>query len=201
MIHGQYDQPYTFYTTTEENRIDTNAPTQKLRFLFKFTNDMDKNVVYSYGQTQLVNNRYTRVNMTPSTTALQDVFTGKVNFMPNGYWSYEIYEVSWQSANVVLATGTAPINETDVLLPPANNKGVVQGLVELGGIDIFTTVAQTSKDYYAIYFVQESVISAITMANSTGASNLLTTVPAGMTLFGNTTAITLTSGLAIAYKN
>jgi|TARA_R110000803_G_scaffold192999_1_gene255903 hypothetical protein len=74
-------------------------------------------------------------------------------------------------------------------------------LGQLGGVEIFTTAAQTSKDYYAIYFVQESVIAAITMTNSTGSSNLLTTVPAGMTLFGQTTAITLTSGLAIAYKN
>ena len=71
----------------------------------------------------------------------------------------------------------------------------------LGGIDIFTTVAQTSKDYYAIYFVKDSVISAITITDSTGSSNFFTTVPAGMTLFGNTTAITLTSGLAIGYKN
>jgi hypothetical protein len=30
---------------------------------------------------------------------------------------------------------------------------------------------------------------------------LVTTIPAGMTLFGNTTAITLTSGLAIGYSN
>jgi len=66
---------------------------------------------------------------------------------------------------------------------------------------VFTTTAQTAKDFYAIYFVTESVISAITMANSTGASNLVTTIPAGMTLFGNTTAITLTSGLAIGYSN
>ena len=71
----------------------------------------------------------------------------------------------------------------------------------LGEIEVFTTTAQTGKDFYAIYFVQESVISAITMANTTGASNLVTTIPAGMTLFGNTTAITLTSGLAIGYKN
>ena len=71
----------------------------------------------------------------------------------------------------------------------------------LGGVEVFTTTAQTGKDYYAIYFVQESVISSITMANSTGASALVTTIPSGMTLFGNTTAITLTSGLAIAYKN
>jgi len=66
---------------------------------------------------------------------------------------------------------------------------------------VFTTTAQTAKDFYAIYFVTESVISAITMANSTGASNLVTTIPAGMTLFGNTTSITLTSGLAIGYSN
>ena len=71
----------------------------------------------------------------------------------------------------------------------------------LGAIEVFTTTAQTGKDYYAIYFVQESVISSITMANTTGAENLVTTIPAGMTLFGNTTAITLTSGLAIGYKN
>ena len=71
----------------------------------------------------------------------------------------------------------------------------------LGGVEVFTTTAQTGKDYYAIYFVQESVISAITVTNSTGASNLVTTIPAGTTLFMNTTAITLTSGLAIGYKN
>ncbi len=74
-------------------------------------------------------------------------------------------------------------------------------LGQLGGVDIFTTAAQTGKDYYAIYFVKDSVISAITITDSTGSSNLLTDVDAGMTLFGKITAITLTSGLAIAYKN
>ena len=71
----------------------------------------------------------------------------------------------------------------------------------LGGVEVFTTTEQTGKDYYAIYFVLESVISAITVTNSTGASNLVTTIPAGTTLFMNTNAITLTSGLAIGYKN
>jgi len=28
-------------------------------------------------------------------------------------------------------------------------------LGQLGGVDIFTTAAQTSKDYYAIYFVKK----------------------------------------------
>ena len=74
-------------------------------------------------------------------------------------------------------------------------------LGQLGGVEIFTTAAQTGKDYYAIYFVKDSVISAITITDSTGSSNLLTDVNAGMTLFGKVTAITLSSGLAIAYNN
>ena len=74
-------------------------------------------------------------------------------------------------------------------------------LGQLGGVEIFTTTAQTGKDYYAIYFVKDSVISAITITDSTGSSNLLTDVNAGMTLFGKVTAITLSSGLAIAYNN
>jgi len=68
------------------------------------------------------------------------------------------------------------------------------------GTEIFTTVAQTSKDWYAIYFPVESVISAITVADATGESALQTTLPAGTTLFMNITAITLTSGVGIGYK-
>lgn len=144
MIHGQYGQPYTFYTTTEEKRIDKAVPSSQIRFLFKFTNDMDRNVVYAYGQNQLVNNRYTRVNMTPNTT--ENVFTGNIDFMPNGYWEYEIYEVSWQSAPN-LATNYAPITETDVLTPPANDKGVVQGRVEIGKLYIEEATGQEEVQY------------------------------------------------------
>lgn len=136
MIHGTYNQPYTFYTTTEEKRIDKAVPSSQIRFLYKFTNGMDRNVVYAYGQNQLVNNRYTKVTMSPSTTALQDVYTGDINFLPNGYWEYEVYEVSWQSGGVVLGVGTAPITETDVLTPVAGTKGVVQGQVEIGKLYI-----------------------------------------------------------------
>ena len=145
MIHGQYGQPYTFYTTTEEKRIDKAVPSSQIRFLYKFTNGMDRNVVYTYGQNQLVNNRYTKVNMTPNTT--EDVFTGNIDFMPNGYWEYEIYEVSWQGSSVVLGSGTAPINETDVLSPAANTKGVVQGRVEIGKLYITEATGQEEVQY------------------------------------------------------
>ena len=70
--------------------------------------------------------------------------------------------------------------------------------------DVISTTAMTGKDYYAIHFVTESVISEIGASNiqtGTGSSalNLHTTIAAGTTLFLNVTAITLTSGLAIGY--
>ena len=70
-----------------------------------------------------------------------------------------------------------------------------------GKVEVFTTAAQTSKDFYAVHFVTESVVSAITVANGTGDSALQTTIPAGTVLFMNITAITLTSGVAVGYSN
>jgi hypothetical protein len=68
------------------------------------------------------------------------------------------------------------------------------------GTEIFTTAAQTSKDFYCVHFPVESVIASITVKNVTGATALQTTLPAGSTLFMNVTAITLTSGIGIGYK-
>tara|TARA_R110001599_G_scaffold2670_1_gene14507 strand:- start:90 stop:374 length:285 start_codon:yes stop_codon:yes gene_type:complete len=70
--------------------------------------------------------------------------------------------------------------------------------------DVFTTTAMTGKDYYAVYFVTESVIAEIAAANiqevtGSTAGNLATTIAAGTTLFLAVSAITLTSGLAIGY--
>ena len=70
--------------------------------------------------------------------------------------------------------------------------------------DVITTTGMTGKDYYAIYFVTESVIEEIVASNiqtgaGSAAASLHTTIAAGTTLFLNVTAITLTSGLAICY--
>ena len=70
--------------------------------------------------------------------------------------------------------------------------------------DVFTTTAMTGKDYYAVYFVTESVITEIAAANiqevtGSTAGNLATTIAAGTTLFLAVSAITLESGLAIGY--
>ena len=70
--------------------------------------------------------------------------------------------------------------------------------------DVITTTTMAGKDYYAVHFVTESVISEIVATNiQTGAgsssTSLHTTMAAGTTLFLNVTTITLTSGLAICY--
>ena len=145
MIHATYGSTATFYTTTEEKRIDTKVPKAQIRYLFKFTNDLSGSVVYGYGQSQAVNDRYTNVQILHNTT--DNVYEGKVNFKPNGYWTYEIYEVSWQGSSVVLGLGTAPINENDVLSPVENTKGVVQGSVELGKLYVSETAGSEEVQY------------------------------------------------------
>ena len=76
----------------------------------------------------------------------------------------------------------------------------IESLGQADNVEVFTTTAQTGKDFYAIYFVQESVISSISSSQATGEDALVTTIPAGMTLFMRVQSITLTSGLAIGYN-
>jgi len=141
MLHITYGSTGTFYVTTEEKRIDTSVVTSKIRLLFKFTNDLDKRIVYAYGQVLVHNDsirtyqRYTRATIGHNTT--ENVFTGMVNFKPFGYWKYEIYEVSW-IGTVSLADGRSPSTETEVLSVEDNN-GVVQGKVETGKLYVTET--------------------------------------------------------------
>lgn len=84
-------------------------------------------------------------------------------------------------------------------MPLDNNNDLLREQLGKGTVEIFTTAAQTSKNYYAVHFPVTSVISAITVANGTGESALETTIGAGVTLFMNITSITLTSGIGIGY--
>jgi len=70
--------------------------------------------------------------------------------------------------------------------------------------DVITTTAMAGKNYYAIHFPLTSVVTAITASNVTTAAgsavaSLITTYPAGTTLFLNVNSITMTSGLALCY--
>ena len=81
-----------------------------------------------------------------------------------------------------------------------NNNILLREQLGKGSGVVFTTATQTGKDWYAVHFVTQSVVSAITMTYHTGESALQTTIPAGTVIFGHITAITMTSGVAIGYK-
>ena len=70
---------------------------------------------------------------------------------------------------------------------------------------LISTSAVTSQDFYAVHFVTESVINAISVSDlESGSANpaiLRTTIAAGTVLFLNITDIELTSGVAVGYSN
>ena len=70
-----------------------------------------------------------------------------------------------------------------------------------GSTEVYTDGGSFSgKDFYCVYFPKESVVGAITVTDVTvGSASLVTTYPAGTTLFMNVTGMELTSGLAICY--
>tara|TARA_R110002051_G_scaffold5002_1_gene27119 strand:+ start:704 stop:1186 length:483 start_codon:yes stop_codon:yes gene_type:complete len=129
MIQAITETTVEAFVQTEDNRINTAVASTQIRHLVKFTNDMDKSIQYAYGALETIYNRYTYFRFEYHTTPY--VFSGRINFLPAGYWKYEVYEVSWVGV-VSVTSGNAPETETDVLSPPASTKGIVQGLVTKG---------------------------------------------------------------------
>ena len=157
MIQAITQTNLTTYLQTEDNRIKTDVSSDMIRHLVKFSNDMDKSVQYAYSTEHLIYDRYTKFvfdyNATP------DVYTGKVNFLPSGYWKYEVYEVYWTGA-VAISAGNAPVTENDVL-PVGATHGIVSGLVTKGIMNVsdsskteevqYTEYTPTATDNYIYY--------------------------------------------------
>ena len=128
MIQAIRETNFDAFIETEASRIDTSVTSAHIRHLAKFINDLDEAVFYAYATTETINNRYTQLEFT---YGVADIYTGNLKLIPAGYYKYELYEVSWIGA-VTMSLGNAPATETDVLLPIANTKGVVEGLVAIG---------------------------------------------------------------------
>jgi hypothetical protein len=128
MIQAIRETNFEAFIETKANEIGQQT-VGRTRHLVKFINDLDGSVFYAYPLLSNIYDRYTQMpfvyNINP------DVFTGKLNLIPAGYYKYEVYEVSWASDDVVLASPTAPVTETDVL-PVSDANGVVEGLVAIG---------------------------------------------------------------------
>ena len=143
MITGVYGSTISSYLTLEEKRIHTSVDASKVRYLFKFTNDMTGTVKYCYGRKISTNDRYVQNDFTHNTT--EDLFTSNINFKPYGFWKYEVYEVTW-IGTVALTVDTAPATETQVL-SVADTNGVVKGKVEEGKLYIQETSGSEQIKY------------------------------------------------------
>jgi hypothetical protein len=143
MITGVYGSTISSYLTLEEKRIHTAVDASKVRYLFKFTNDMTGTVKYCYGRKTTTNDRYVRNSFLHRTS--EDLYTHYINFKPYGFWKYEVYEVTWLGT-VTLTTETAPATETQVLEVDDDN-GVVKGKVEEGKLYIQETAGSEQIKY------------------------------------------------------
>jgi hypothetical protein len=74
-------------------------------------------------------------------------------------------------------------------------------LGQFGAEVITDTAARTSKDYSAITVLADATFSTLTGVSITGNAITGFAIPAGITLLGRFTAVTLTSGKVIAYNN
>tara|TARA_R110002020_G_scaffold212120_2_gene418567 strand:+ start:13601 stop:14311 length:711 start_codon:yes stop_codon:yes gene_type:complete len=128
MIQTFTQSNFDAFIQTEDNRIQTPAAAGGTRYLFKFTNDMDGSVQYAYPD-QIVENRYSKFSFTYNATP--DVFLGRVNLSPAGYWKYEVFEVTWDFT-ITMNGSFAPSTEDFVFNPAGVKFGVVQGAVTKG---------------------------------------------------------------------
>lgn len=62
------------------------------------------------------------------------------------------------------------------------------------------TTALTGRNFYAITALTDTVFATLTNSLATGDAITGTTIPAGVTLYGNFTDVTLTSGAICAYN-
>ena len=129
MIQVTTNTNFIAYIQTEDTRINTALTSDDIKHLVKFTNDMSGEIQYAYASTENIFNRYTRLEF--SYNAVPDVYLGRVDLKPSGYWKYEAYEVSFLTF-VALTEDLAPATELAVMLPVNPRKGIVEGLVTKG---------------------------------------------------------------------
>ena len=140
---GTYSYAYLSLT---DNRISVDSTTRQIRYLVKFINDMDGSVVYSYPSSldtldRFVNLRFTWV------LSKSNLYAAEILLIPSGHWKYEVYEVAWESFTALVTEGTAPATELDVLTPADTDKGVVQGIVTKGILNLTEEVGDEQVQY------------------------------------------------------
>ena len=121
---------------------------------------MTGEVQYAYPATSTVIERYGEFNFTYNATP--NVYVGRINLLPAGYWKYQVFEVIWQTkqtgGELPYFSNNMPPTEDFVFNPAANDLGVVQGEVTKGKMYIEekvgteeVTYTQKSKSFQSLY--------------------------------------------------
>ena len=147
MIHFTTNGPCRAYLSLIDNRINISSTNEQTAYLMKMTNDMDKSVSYAYPVAWGPFDRYVDLRYVWKASGTPDIYNGEVQLIPSGHYKYEIYEVTWAAEARTVADGNAPATETDVLTPPAADKGVVRGLVTKGILLVNEEAGQEQVQY------------------------------------------------------
>ena len=167
MIQALHKSNLTAYLQTEDNRINTGVPSSYITYLFKFTNDMDGSVQYSYPESETIYNRYTKFEF--DYNAVPDRYLGRINFSPPGYWKYEVYEVSFgKTVPPTPISANFPSTELSLLTADVSS-GVVQGLVTKGKMYVAEAVEEVT------YIQNAKSVQTLTIAY--GGAGYITVAP------------------------
>tara|TARA_R110000824_G_scaffold319959_1_gene506940 strand:+ start:892 stop:1590 length:699 start_codon:yes stop_codon:yes gene_type:complete len=195
MIQGFNKSTFNAYIQVEDNSIAASGA-GAVKYLFKFTNDMDGSVHYAYPASSTVTERYG--DFTFDYNATPNVYLGRLNLELAGYWKYQVFEVTWVTASEFSAA-TMPPTEDFVFNPSGNTLGVVQGEVTKGKMYLEekrgteeVTYTQNAKSVQTLTIVDGGAgySSAPTITISAGG---ITTATATCTISGgsvNTVTIT-----------
>ena len=148
MIQGFTKTNLKAYIQVEDNSIGTVPSGGDIKYLFKFTNDMTGDVQYAYAFSSTVVERYGEFNFLYNVTP--NVYTGRINLLPAGYWKYQVFEVIWQTKQTgdnPYTNINMPPTEDFVFNPTANDLGVVQGEVTKGKMYIEEKVGTEEVTY------------------------------------------------------
>lgn len=96
-------------------------------------------------------------------------------------------------------TAPQPLDDQQRALNKANEISR-QALGQNGAVVLSGSSNISGINFVAIQFLASTTVTVLTAPGITGAGSLLTTFSAGTTIYGDFRAITISSGLLIAYK-
>tara|TARA_R110002050_G_scaffold6737_2_gene27177 strand:+ start:1331 stop:2053 length:723 start_codon:yes stop_codon:yes gene_type:complete len=135
------------YLSLNDNRISVDSTNRQIRYLFKFINDMDGSVQYTYPSSIDACDRFVSLRFTWIVGKGLDMYGAEIELIPSGHWKYEVYEVAWEDVDALVTEGTAPATELDVLTPADTDKGIVQGIVSKGILNLTEEVGEEQVQY------------------------------------------------------